>query len=78
MDEIDRRIKALEAAEKVFCWYYIFGEDNLAARDLLADLGNRLRACGYLNLSNQGLQTDICPICLDEKPIDDLHRNCGK
>ena len=22
--------------------------------------------------------TDICPICGDEKPIDDLHRNCGK
>lgn len=22
--------------------------------------------------------TDICPICLDEKPISDLHRNCGK
>lgn len=22
--------------------------------------------------------TDICPICLEEKPIDDLHRNCGK
>ncbi len=21
--------------------------------------------------------TDICPICLDEKPVDDLHRNCG-
>lgn len=23
-------------------------------------------------------ETDICPICLDEKPVDDLHRNCGK
>ena len=22
--------------------------------------------------------TNICPICGDEKPIDDLHRNCGK
>jgi len=22
--------------------------------------------------------TDICPICGDEKPVDDLHRNCGK
>lgn len=22
--------------------------------------------------------TDICPICGDEKPIKDLHRNCGK
>lgn len=22
--------------------------------------------------------TDICPICGDEKLIDDLHRNCGK
>ena len=22
--------------------------------------------------------TDICPICLDEKSVDDLHRNCGK
>lgn len=21
---------------------------------------------------------NICPICLDEKPADDLHRNCGK
>lgn len=20
----------------------------------------------------------VCPICLEEKPIDDLHRNCGK
>lgn len=24
-----------------------------------------------------GTETDICPICGDEKPIDDLHRNCG-
>ena len=23
-------------------------------------------------------QTDICPICLEEKSVDDLHRNCGK
>ena len=22
--------------------------------------------------------TDICSICGDEKPIDDLHHNCGK
>ena len=22
--------------------------------------------------------TDICPICLEEKPVDDLHKNCGK
>ena len=22
--------------------------------------------------------TDICPVCGNEKPIDDLHRNCGK
>lgn len=22
--------------------------------------------------------TDICPICCEEKPVDDLHRNCGK
>jgi len=22
--------------------------------------------------------TDICPICGDEKPVSDLHRNCGK
>lgn len=22
--------------------------------------------------------TDICPICGDEKPVDDLHKNCGK
>jgi len=55
MDEIDKRINALEAAERVFCWYYIFGEDSEAARNLLADLGNKLRVCGYLNLSNQGL-----------------------
>lgn len=23
-------------------------------------------------------KTDICPICGDEKPVEDLHRNCGK
>lgn len=23
-------------------------------------------------------KTDICPICGDEKPVDDQHRNCGK
>lgn len=23
-------------------------------------------------------KTDICPICGDEKPVGDLHRNCGK
>ena len=23
-------------------------------------------------------ETDVCPICGDEKPINDLHRNCGE
>ena len=23
-------------------------------------------------------KTDICPICLEEKSVNDLHRNCGK
>ena len=23
-------------------------------------------------------QTNICPICLEEKSVNDLHRNCGK
>lgn len=35
-------VAALEAARTVFSWYYIFGEDNLAARDHLAMLGNKL------------------------------------
>lgn len=37
-----------KAAEKLFCWYYIFGENNSAARDLLVDLGNKLREAGRL------------------------------
>jgi len=32
-----------EAANKVFNWYYIFGENNLAAREHLAHLGNVLK-----------------------------------
>lgn len=35
--------KLREAAAKVFNWYYIFGEDNLAAREHLAHLGNVLK-----------------------------------
>ena len=35
--------KLREAANAVFNWYYIFGEDNEAAREHLAKLGNVLR-----------------------------------
>ena len=42
---------------------------------------------GYMSLGEKEIKaleerkenkTDICPICLEEKPLDDLHRNCGK
>ena len=42
-----------EAAGKVFCWYYLFGETNSAARGLLADMGNKLREAGYLQWDKQ-------------------------
>jgi len=35
-------------AKKVFCWYYIFGEDNDAAKSYLADLGNALQKANVL------------------------------
>jgi hypothetical protein len=41
--------RVVKAATKVFNWYYIFGEDNSAARGHLAELGNALRDGGYLN-----------------------------
>jgi hypothetical protein len=44
--DIERIIKT---AIKVFNWYYVFGEDNSAAREHLAELGNALRDGGYLN-----------------------------
>ena len=34
--------KLRETAKAVVDWYYIFGEDNQRARELLADLGNAL------------------------------------
>lgn len=38
------RIKKLEeAAGRVFNWYFIFGEDNDAAKGHLANLGNVLK-----------------------------------
>lgn len=40
--EYQDTVKTLEAARDVFAWYYIFGEDSLAARDKLAQLGNAL------------------------------------
>jgi len=35
--------KLREAASNVFNWYFIFGEDNEAAREHLANLGNLLK-----------------------------------
>ncbi len=40
--------KIIETAKKVFNWYYIFGEDNDAAKEHLANLGNALQEGGYL------------------------------
>ena len=35
-------------ARDVFLWYYIFGEDNDAAKERLARLGNALKIAGFL------------------------------
>ncbi len=35
-------------AKDVFLWYYIFGEDNDAAKERLANLGNALKIAGFL------------------------------
>lgn len=47
------RIRMLEevanAAKTVFNWYFIFGEDNDAAREHLAHLGNALKAARLIN-----------------------------
>ena len=40
--------RIIDAAKKVFNWYYIFGEDNDAAKEHLAELGNSLQNAGYL------------------------------
>ncbi len=51
--DLESRIKELEivanAAKAVFNWYFIFGEDNDAARGHLAYLGNALKAAGLIN-----------------------------
>ena len=57
-----------------------------AARILrrLADDIETMGFCNYVlrdhngNPVSEASETDICPICGDEKLIDDLHRNCGK
>jgi len=41
-DQLFTMKEALEASQEVFDWYFIFGEDNQRARELLADLGNKL------------------------------------
>jgi hypothetical protein len=48
--------KLLIVAKNVFYWYYIFGEDNIRARELLANLGNALRESGYINKLDEKYQ----------------------
>ena len=38
-----KQARLLEAAKKVFNWYFIFGEDNETARNHLANLGNTIK-----------------------------------
>ena len=39
----------------------------------------RMRALvAKLEENSEEEKTDICPICLEEKSVNDLHRNCGK
>jgi len=45
-DQLFTMKEALDAAREVFNWYYIFGEDNQRAKELLADLGNKLEEMG--------------------------------
>ena len=41
---LKERVRELEIASlRVFNWYFIFGEDNLSAREHLANLGNVLK-----------------------------------
>lgn len=70
--KIERLEKALDYAEKFIDGYGAARvKENLGRDGMDAVLKNIGRIIGRQ-------ETDICPICGDEKPIDDLHRNCGK
>ena len=68
--KINRLKKALEYAKN-----FIDGLGNARLKENLGRDGMDAVLKEIENISNP---TDICPICCEEKSIDDLHRNCGK
>ena len=42
-DEVERLKSLIKPAKDVFNWYYILGENNSAARERLAKLGNAIK-----------------------------------
>ena len=45
--------KVIFTAKDVFLWYYIFGEDNDAGKEKLANLGNALKIAGLLEFKEK-------------------------
>ncbi len=69
-DKVQKLINALDCAKNFI--------DGYGAARIKEGLG-RDGMDAVLNVIDEIAElTDICPICGEEKPISDLHRNCGK
>ena len=70
VDEKFRLIKALSYAKSFI--------DGYGAARIKENLGRDGMDAVLEEIDKIVNLTDICPICGDEKPVSDLHRNCGK
>ena len=52
--------------------------DGYSAARIKEGLGREGMDAVLNEIDNILESTNICPICGDEKPVSDLHRNCGK
>lgn len=77
-DLIDQFIEDLDF-EVLIIWADILGvehDEDFWLDDMWPDCESELRVEVGDAMRNVG--RDTCKICGDEKPVNDLHRNCGK